>query len=266
MSASNFGKCLGAATVALGSILLLNPGRAAAADEGWAGDDSPLRLDAVVPLWLPFLALETTIESDSTLGENLETETEVAWVVIGSLEVGYDALAVRADAFGIGFEDTLLRQNGEDTDIMVESSGFVARGIAMYEFGPWRLRPNKPKWQFAVSPLAGARYNRIGIGTGERTEIEGDYDWTDPLVGARMEMRLGDWRFGTHMDVGGFGVGSEFAFWAAATVDYMITDWFSVWGGWQHYQVFFKNTTETQEDTLELFLTGPSAGVSFHIL
>lgn len=81
-----------------------------------------------------------------------------------------------------------------------------------------------------------------------------------------MELRPGDWRFGTRMDAGGFGVGSEFAFWAAATVDYMITSWFSVWGGWQHYQVFFKHTTETQEDTLELFLTGPSAGVSFHIL
>jgi len=255
---------LGATAIALGLTLLLSV-RNAAAEEGWAGDDSPLRLDAVVPLWLPFLGIETTIESDSTLGENIETETEVAWVVIGSLELGYDSWAVRADAFGIGFEDTVLRREGEETDIMVATSGFVMRGIAMYEFGPWRIR-NKPKWQFAVSPVAGARYNRIGLATGERTEIEGDYDWIDPLVGARMELRLGDWRFGTHMDAGGFGVGSQMALWASATADYMITDWFSVWMGWQHYMVFFKHETEVQEDTLEMFLTGPSAGVSFHIL
>lgn len=250
---------------ALASSLLLNVTNAAA-DEGWHGDDSPLRLDAVIPLWLPFLALETTIESDSTLGENIETETEVAWVVIGSLEVGYEALAARADAFGIGFEDTVLRRSGEDTDIVVESSGFVARGILMYEFGPWRLKRNKPAWQYSIAPLAGARYNRIGLATGERTEIEGDYSWTDPLVGARMDLRLGDWRFGTHLDLGGFGVSSEVAFWAAATVDYMITSWFSVWGGWQHYQVYFEHTSTEEVETLELFLTGPSAGVSFHIL
>lgn len=248
------------------SLTLLLPAGTAAAAEGWEGDESPLRLDVVVPLWLPFLGLETTIESDSTLGENIETETEVAWIVIGSLEVGYKALAVRADAFGIGFEDTVLRRDGEDTDVMVESSGFVARGILMYEFGPWRFRQNEPKWQFSVSPLAGARYNRIGLGTGERTEIEGDYSWTDPLVGARTDLRLGDWRFGTHLDVGGFGVSSDVAFWAAATVDYMITSWFSVWLGWQHYQVYFEHESEAEVETLELFLTGPSAGVSFHIL
>ncbi|HEU5073921.1 MAG TPA: hypothetical protein VFU02_07105 [Polyangiaceae bacterium] len=261
----NIRERLGIGASTLSATLLLSAGNAAAA-EGWEGDDSPLRLEAVVPLWLPFLGLETTIESDSTVGENIKTETEVAWIVIGSLELGYKALAARADAFGIGFEDTVLRRDGMETEVMVESSGFVARGILMYEFGPWRIRRNKPAWQFSVSPLAGARYNRIGLGTGERTEIEGDYSWTDPVVGTRMDMRLDDWRFGTHLDIGGFGVSSDLAFWAAATVDYMITSWFSVWLGWQHYQVYFEEASEEQVDTLELFLTGPSAGVSFHIL
>ena len=50
------------AAFALAASLLLSVTNAAA-DEGWHGDDSPLRLDAVIPLWLPFLALETTIES-----------------------------------------------------------------------------------------------------------------------------------------------------------------------------------------------------------
>lgn len=232
--------------------------------EGWAGDDSPLRLDFVVPLWLPYLALDTTIESTSTL--EVETATEVSWVVIGTLEAGYRSLAARVDAFGIGFEDTVLRENGDETDIVVESSGFVGRGIVMYEFGPWRLKPNKPRWQFAVSPLAGARYNRVSLGTGERTDVEGAYDWVDALVGTRLELRLGDWRMGTHIDVGGFGITSEFAFWAAVNVEYMITSWFSTWLGWQHYQVLFENTINGEEQSLQLLLTGPSAGVTFHIL
>ena len=90
---------LGLGAVALVATLLTPTGNAAAAGEGWEGDDSPMRLEAVIPLWLPFLGLETTIESDSTFGENMETETEVSWVVIGSLELGYKQLAVRADAF-----------------------------------------------------------------------------------------------------------------------------------------------------------------------
>jgi len=257
--------------------LILPTGNAKAADEtagvlydrydrpeGWAGDDSPLRLDLVIPLWLPYLALETTIESTSTL--EVDTASEVSWVVIGTLEAGYRSLAARVDAFGIGFEDTVLRENGDETDIVVESSGFVGRGIVMYEFGPWRLKRNKPRWQFAVSPLGGARYNRVALGTGERTDVEGAYDWVDPLVGTRLELRLGDWRMGTHVDVGGFGISSQFAFWAAASVEYMITSWFSTWLGWQHYQVLFEKTVSGEEQSLELLLTGPSAGMTFHIL
>jgi hypothetical protein len=68
-----------------------------------------------------------------------------------------------------------------------------------------------------------------------------------------------------HTDVGGFTVGSDLAFWASANVEFMIAKWFSVWVGWQHYQVLFQRTTSHGPTSLEFVLTGPSAGFGFHV-
>ena len=96
-------------------------------------------------------------------------------------------------------------------------------------------------------------------------EWAGRYQWVDPLVGARTELTLDDFRIGTNVDFGGFGVSSDIAFWASATLEYLVTDWFSLWGGWQHYQVLFDEETSQGEHRLRLYLTGPSAGVSLNL-
>ena len=242
------------------------PAAEAPSDSGWVGDDSEGRLNVTIPLWLPFLSLDGSLIADTDDGtdtERLETESNVAWVVIGGLEAGYKQVAARLDAFGIGFKDQKVRRNGELSEAQVESSGFVGRGILMYEFGPWTL--NKPENQAAVSPVAGARYNRVAIETGDRAELGGTYDWIDPLVGVRSEFRFGDVRLGAHVDFGGFSVGSDLALWAALSAEYMFTSWFAGWVGWQHYQVFFRESSANEVQTLQLQLTGPSAGVSFYI-
>jgi hypothetical protein len=228
-------------------------------------EESPVRLRFVLPLWLPLLDMQSSATSEGTETEIVETESEVTWVLTGMLEAGYRPIVVRIDLFGIGFGDQILRENGEPTDIVIESSGFVGRAVLMYELGPWRFSRNDARKRFLLAPLAGARYNRLAFETGEQTEISGVYDWVDPLVGARTEFFLGDWRIGTHIDVGGFGVSSELAFWAAVNIEYMITSWFSLWIGWQHYQVLFKAESNQGEERLELFLTGPSAGLGLHV-
>jgi hypothetical protein len=127
------------------------------------------------------------------------------------------------------------------------------------------LSARHPERRFSWGPLAGVRYNRFGVDAAEHADFAAHYAWLDPIVGVRDEFTLGRWRLGMHTDVGGFGVSSDLAFWASASVEYMIANWFSVWIGWQHYQVLFQRNSSTGPTSFEFVLTGPSAGFGFHV-
>jgi hypothetical protein len=228
-------------------------------------DDDSLRLRFVLPVWLPLLAMEGSAQSEGSGTDLFETETEVRWVVIGMLEAGYRPIVARVDAFGVGFGDRVLFRDGKASNVAYDSSGLIARAVLSYEFGPYRLSRTSKYKKFVFAPLAGARYNGVKLDLTEPSELDADYAWIDPLAGARTEFMLGRWRLGTHLDVGGFGVSSELAFWAAATVEYMILDFFSIWLGWQHYQVLFEHESERTEERIRLYLTGPSAGFGLHL-
>jgi len=224
-----------------------------------------MRLRFVLPVWLPLLVFEGSTQSKGTLSDLVQTQTEVRWVAMGMLELGYRPIIARADVFGIGFGDKLLRHDGEPTNSAVDSSALMTRGFLMYEFGPYRLSQRHPDRRFSWGPLAGVRYNRIGIEATENTDFSAHYAWLDPIAGVREEFVLGRFRLGMHTDVGGFTVSSDLAFWASASVEFMIAKWFSVWIGWQHYQVLFQRSTSSGATSLEFVLTGPSAGFGFHV-
>jgi hypothetical protein len=230
-----------------------------------AEQENPVRLRFMIPMWLPLLAMESSVSSQGSQTDALEVDSEVSWVVMGVLEAGYRPVFARVDVFGVGFGDQVVTKNGEATRLAFDSSGFIGRGIVLVELGPWRLGRSR-KNRFSVAPLAGARYNNVSLETGAPADYSGHYAWTDPIAGARTDFALGDFRLGTHVDFGGFGISSDVAFWASLSVEYMVTDWFSIWLGWQHYQVLFETTTARGDDRLRLYLTGPSAGLGLHIL
>jgi len=222
-------------------------------------EESRLRLKFVLPLWLPLLALDSSATVEGSQTDVVEAETEVSWIVIGMLDVGYRPIVARIDVFGVGFGETLRLKSDESRQIAFDGSGFVGRAILMWELGPWALNSTRTH-RFLVAPLAGARYNQVKLEAGEPTNAAGRFRWVDPVVGVRTELALGDFRLGTHLDFGGFGVSSDLAFWGALTGEYFITSWFSIWLGWQHYQVHFEETSVHGEHQLGLYLSGPSAG------
>jgi hypothetical protein len=134
----------------------------------------------------------------------------------------------------------------------------------MWELGPWRLSRKRPR-RMVLAPLIGGRYNRIGLDVERQKDLSTHYQWADPIVGVRNEFLLGDWRIGMHVDVGGFTVSSDIAFWAATNVEYMLTRWLSLWIGWQHYQVMFQRQEGGGEQSLNFVLSGPSAGIGIHV-
>lgn len=238
-------------------------GGAKASDPG-AQSEPRFRLRFIVPAWLPLFDLESSLEAKGSTSHVIETKSEVRWVAIGMLEAGYRPLIVRGDVFGVGFGDQVLTQNGDPTALTLESSGLIARGFVMWEFGPWRLS-HKHGRRMVLAPLAGVRYNRYGLDVQRHEELSTHFEWTDPIVGVRNEFILGDWRIGMHTDVGGFTLSSDLAFWAALNVEYMLTRWLSLWIGWQHYQVMFQREDEGRQQSLNFVLSGPSAGIGIHV-
>jgi opacity protein-like surface antigen len=82
-----------------------------------------------------------------------------------------------------------------------------------------------------VDVIGGLRYSKIEasadingslFGTpGITVSRSGDKDWVDPYIGARIQHPIADrWTLVGYGDIGGFGVGSDFAWQAIAGVNY----------------------------------------------
>ena len=81
--------------------------------------------------------------------------------------------------------------------------------------------------RFVVEPTAGIRYTNLRLevdGTGPRgngRQVDESQSWVDPVVGSRFILDLADrWTLSGEADIGGFGVGSDFAWNAQAFLGY----------------------------------------------
>src|SRR6187397_172093 len=75
-------------------------------------DESRVRLRFTIPVWLPLLAMESSATHDGIQTDSFEMESEVSWVILGTLELGYRPLIARVDVFGAGFGEHIAHKNG----------------------------------------------------------------------------------------------------------------------------------------------------------
>lgn len=75
------------------------------------------------------------------------------------------------------------------------------------------------------------------------TNASADKSWTDPIIGARAQWNIDDkWFLAGKGDVGGFGVGSDFAWNLQATVGYQFTETISAELGYRYYQTDYSDS------------------------
>ena len=78
--------------------------------------------------------------------------------------------------------------------------------------------------------------------------------WFDPLLAARVQAPLGGkWNFSAYGDVGGFDIGADLTWQAAATVNYQINRKMSVGAGWRHFKVNYDHG----DFLYDVYQTGP---------
>jgi opacity protein-like surface antigen len=100
------------------------------------------------------------------------------------------------------------------------------------------------------------------LGTVQRRD--GSESWTDPLIGLRLVMPLGEhWAFTARGDVGGFGVGADFAWNVTAFFDWRVGRQFSLLAGYRIFDVEFEDEGSRGKFGLDLQQSGPGLGVAF---
>jgi hypothetical protein len=118
--------------------------------------------------------------------------------------------------------------------------------------------------------MAGARYQHLdtdmdlsvgGVPTGSFGSTR---SWTDPIVGLRYETQLGaDWRLNARGDVGGFGVGSDFAWNASAIASYKFSQLFGLYAGYRALSFDWEDLGPGGRTAYNLSMYGPILGISF---
>lgn len=122
------------------------------------------------------------------------------------------------------------------------------------------------KW-FAV--LAGGRYfyNRVNVRYREEGTImerEGTKNWFDPIVGGRVTWPLTRWiTFSMTGDVGGFGLGSNFAWNLGAALDFQFSN-FSIAGGYRILSSDYESGSGDNLFKYNVVTQGPGIGLTFH--
>jgi opacity protein-like surface antigen len=120
---------------------------------------------------------------------------------------------------------------------------------------------------------AGLRYNDLdsdvtvttagGPAAGTRTAGAGD-SWIDPLVGVATELPIGKrWSVGFLGDIGGFGIGSDFAWQLMGSVRFQASERISVVGAYRYIDMDYENGSGTELFGYDMALSGPAIGVSF---
>jgi hypothetical protein len=89
-------------------------------------------------------------------------------------------------------------------------------------------------------------------------------NWIDPVVGAYYRIPLDDqWSVALRGDVGGFGVGSEFAWQGLATLRWQATPTFGVIAAYRYIAMDYENGKGADYFKYDMAIAGPALGMVF---
>ena len=220
-------------------------GPAAAQDQGWTFRFTPY-------LWAAGLNGSVTVgqtEADIDLSfsdilENLDM------ALMGDFRAENGSWAIESD---VVWTDLKFEESGRLLDITVEP-----RMVLWQLDGRYRLAP---QWEV----LAGFRYyymeTSIEIDAPNQSRnVSASDDWVDPIIGVAFRTPISEhWSFAARGDIGGFGVGSDFAWGALAVFDYRFGETTSATFGYRHLDFDY----DKDNFGVDAYMTGPILGVSF---
>ncbi len=117
--------------------------------------------------------------------------------------------------------------------------------------------------------LAGLRYNDLSVeieATGPLGTRAADQDetWLDPVIGAAYTVPFADkWSFTLRGDIGGFGVGSDFAWQGLGTLRWQASDRIGVLAAYRYIDMDYDTDDNDRYFEYDMSMSGPALGVVF---
>jgi len=91
-----------------------------------------------------------------------------------------------------------------------------------------------------------------------------DEDWIDPVIGAHYTIPFTDkWSFTLRGDIGGFGVGSDFAWQMAGSVRWQANERLGVVGAYRYFEMDYEDGSGADYFKYDMANSGPGVGVVF---
>lgn len=142
-----------------------------------------------------------------------------------------------------------------------------SEGPVSVDVDQWLVEPSA---SFRVSDrfesIVGVRYNNMS------TEIRGPFgrnpsstiDWWDPFLGGRLTLPMGEaWTFNLRADIGGFGVGSDFAWQLYPYASWQFGERSSMQIGYRVISVDYDEGSGPTEFLYDVVTQGPQLGATF---
>jgi hypothetical protein len=189
-------------------------------------------------LWLASVdaTTMTPLEREPEVNSNVSTIDLLSHLdgapFMGSFEARYGDLGFLADAIHLPVSTKITTH---DIFFQGGNAGLKAdtgTGIALYRFF-------QDPVQFADGGLGFRAWgfsSGISLNPGllSAVSVNSSGSWTDPLIGARYHRELGNgWALTTYGDLGGFGVGAHFDWQVLGTVDYTLSQSWSLHLGYR---------------------------------
>ena len=207
-------------------------------------------------------------EINGTIGIGpIETEMEVTFSdLIENLDGGFlTSYRGETEQFAIAGDLIWLRLKKEGTS----DSGLLKAGMTMNQLiveldGMYRLTSGLEiyaggrYWSIDTEIVASGEFEGGETSTGEITE-----NWIDPIIGVRGVLPLSTKvRLIGRGDVGGFGIGSDFAWHLAALVQWRLGNLVSALGGYRILDAKYESGTGPDLFLMDVTIQGPMAGVT----
>ena len=140
-------------------------------------------------------------------------------------------------------------------DVDLKQSGVMAAGYLRVK--PWA----EAMLGFQFNGMKGSLKGRGALNLNQ----SGDKSWVDPYLGARLTLpRQDKWRFGFNGFVGGFGVGSKFAWQVYPNLGYRFNPLFELNGGYRAMYMDYESGSGSDKFVYKLTTQGPQLGFLFH--
>jgi hypothetical protein len=231
---------------------------------GWRFDVAPFYL------WLPALngritVGETSASVDQSVGDTLDLAFEsLKFAATGRVEARKGRALLTLDLMYMDLGENVQTDVG--AGVTVRSKQLILEFGGGYHLLDWSVA-GEGKPSLAVDVLAGGRYVDLdsGITIENVLDVDRSQDWLDPFIGGRLRLDIID-RLSVSVrgDIGGFGVGSHFAWNMAAILRYQVSPRVSTGVGYRILDINYSEGTGARAFRYDVQMRGPVLGLDIH--